>query len=357
MIVFWIAAALLSAATAALIVYYSGREPQTVTVDPAAAVYRRQLDEIDEMASRGLIAEDERSAAHAEAARRLLGAGEAISEAPTSKRVQLAILGAAIVAAIAAMVVYLFIGAPGQPDMPFKARAAQWDKQLDADPSQLDVERLAVVLKGRYAKDGKPETLYYLALMQVQSGQVQLGIHNLRKVAEQAPNQPDVWAKLGEALTLASPDQSVTPEAAVAFNKAIALDPKQVRPRFFLGQARIEAGDKEAGLAQWKALLAELPPGSPEGQAITSEIARVEGGGQRAAGNPQAAMIQQMVSGLAEKLKQNPNDAPGWARLIRSYAVLGDTAKMNAALEEARRIFKDRPSERAAIEAAADKPQ
>ncbi len=35
------------------------------------------------------------------------------------------------------------------------------------------------------------------------------------------------------------------------------------------------------------------------------------------------AMIEGMVSGLAERLKSNPDDVEGWLRLIRSYSVLG----------------------------------
>jgi cytochrome c-type biogenesis protein CcmH len=361
MIAFWVAAALLSAAAIALVVYFAGREPQSARVDPAAAVYRRQLDEIDELADRGLLAEDERKSAHAEAARRLLGAGEMTAEAPPTKGMRLAVIFGGVAAAVAAMGVYMIVGAPGQPDLPFKARAAQWTALAKGDPGQLDPERLAVVLKDMAAqRPNDPLPIYYLAVAELQSGQVQLGIHNLKKAAALAPDQAQIWATLGEALTLAQTDGTVTPEASAAFQKAVQLDPKAVRPRFYLGQAKIEAGDKAGGLAAWKALAAEQPAGAPERKAIETEIARIETGGgaaKPAADNPQAAMIQGMVASLADKLKKDPNDVAGWSRLIRSYAVLGDTAKMNAALEEARRIFKDKPSERAQIESAADKPQ
>lgn len=359
MIVFWIAAALLSAATVALVAYFAGREPQGAGADPSAVVYRRQLDEIDEMAARGLLEEDERKDARAEAGRRLLGAGELVAENAPTRRAKQIIIGASVLSALAAMGVYFLIGAPGRPDMPFKRRAAEWTKMAETDPGQMDAERLAVVLKDVVAKrPNEPQPLYFLALSQLRSGQVQLSIHNLRKVAKMAPDQPEVWGTLGEALTAAQNDGSVPAEAVQAFNKAIALDPKALKPRFFLAKARIDGGDKAGGLADWRTLLAEQQPGSPEAGAIQEEIARVEGGGTRIAkADPQSEMIQGMVAGLAEKLKQNPNDSAGWARLVRSYAVLGDTAKMNAALEEARRIFKDKPSERAAIEAAADKPQ
>jgi cytochrome c-type biogenesis protein CcmH len=50
-----------------------------------------------------------------------------------------------------------------------------------------------------------------------------------------------------------------------------------------------------------------------------------------------------MVARLAARLRQTPDDPAGWARLIRSYAILGDAPKMQAALDQAHKVFKDRP--------------
>ena len=46
-----------------------------------------------------------------------------------------------------------------------------------------------------------------------------------------------------------------------------------------------------------------------------------------------AEMIQGMVGGLVARLKDNPNDLPGWTMLERSYRVLGETAKADEALK------------------------
>jgi cytochrome c-type biogenesis protein CcmH len=46
-----------------------------------------------------------------------------------------------------------------------------------------------------------------------------------------------------------------------------------------------------------------------------------------------------MVVSLAERLATEPNDPEGWARLIRSYVVLGRTGDAAAALARAREIF------------------
>ncbi len=42
-----------------------------------------------------------------------------------------------------------------------------------------------------------------------------------------------------------------------------------------------------------------------------------------------------MVAGLADRLKAQPDDPEGWVRLVRAYAVLGETAKREAALKAA----------------------
>ena len=46
-----------------------------------------------------------------------------------------------------------------------------------------------------------------------------------------------------------------------------------------------------------------------------------------------------MVTRLADKLKQNGDDPDGWARLVRAYGVLGETAQAEAAATEARKAF------------------
>ena len=48
-----------------------------------------------------------------------------------------------------------------------------------------------------------------------------------------------------------------------------------------------------------------------------------------------------MVASLAARLQSQPNDAQGWQRLIRAYAVMGDTAKARQALNHARIALKN----------------
>src|SRR5690606_30872630 len=110
--------------------------------------------------------------------------------------------------------------------------------------------------------------------------------------------------------------------------------------RYHLALAEIQAGRREAGLAAWRALVSELPPGDPRRAALQAEIAAVASGRrpEEAAEAGTEAMIQGMVDGLAARLAEQPVDPAGWARLVRAYAVLGDREAQTAALERARAL-------------------
>lgn len=136
----------------------------------------------------------------------------------------------------------------------------------------------------------------------------------------------------GEALVSAQGGQ-VSDEAAQAFRAALKLDPKEPASRFFLGDALAAHGDKTGALALWNGLLAEAPANSPLHQALVDRIAMLtaQSGG---APDPKA-----MVAMLAARLKENPDDAAGWQRLIRAYVVLGERAEAQDALSTARETF------------------
>ena len=190
------------------------------------------------------------------------------------------------------------------------------------------------------------------------------------------PKTADYWSALGEARVMAgSGDVSV--DAKQAFERALALDPKDPRARYFLGVSLDLSGDHKGAIDAWLALLADTPPGAPWEQdvrrlilavgakekiEVASRLAAVgrpvaSGGAaiataaipgpskqqmQAAAQMPkgqQDAMIQSMVDGLEAKLKANPRNVQGWIMLMRSRTSLGETAKASAAYAAARAAF------------------
>lgn len=352
MIAFWAVAGLLSAAAAGLILQSAARAASHAgSEDPTQALYRRQLSEIDDLAHRGLIAEPERKSAHAEAARRLLSASDAtIQPWIADSGMRRLILLLAALAPVAALGLYLLTGAPGMPDQPLKARVAAWRA---ADPATLTPDQLAAVLRAMVLEHPKdPEGYRYLAIMEGAADNPTGASRALRRAITLAPQRADLWEMLGESLMTESGGE-MTPQAKRAFDEALTRDPKALAARFHLAGAVIAAGDKAKGLAQWRALLAELPAADPRRQGLQAAIDEAEGKAPPAPAPDQMGAIRGMVDSLATRLAAAPDDPEGWVRLVRSYAVLGDTAKRDEALTAARARFAAKPEVLKELDAAA----
>jgi cytochrome c-type biogenesis protein CcmH len=344
MIVFWVAAGVLSAAAAGLILARAARAAaEGETQDPTPILYRRQLAEIDELAERGLMGEAEHKSARAEAARRLLAAADAPKAAwtadPNARRVVLAAVAAA---PAMALLIYLAIGSPGAPDMPFAKRMKAWEA---TNPAELTAPELAAVLKKITAeRPNDPEGFRFLAIAEGAAQDPPEAVRALRRAIKLAPQRGDLWEMLGEAL-MAEAGDKLTDEAKAAFQQAVRREPNAVAARFQLARGRIDGGDKAGGLAEWRTLMAELPGDDPRRAAIAQAIAEQTGQAapQAAPSGGQMEMIRGMVESLAQRLKANPEDPDGWVRLVRAYAVLGDAAKRDAALQTARARYAAKP--------------
>ncbi|WP_037456589.1 tetratricopeptide repeat protein [Sphingobium chlorophenolicum] len=199
-----------------------------------------------------------------------------------------------------------------------------------------------------------------------------------RHATKLAPGNATFWSSLGEAAVMASERDPMPEEAADAFDRAISVDPKDPRARYFLAVRKDLAKDHEGAIRDWLALLGDTPPGAPweadlrrtieqvgkiNGIDVAGRLAAVKpvaphppmGGGmsvaaaaipgpsreqmQAAAQLPkgqQDAMIEGMVSGLEAKLKANPGNVDGWIMLMRSRMTLGETSKAAAAYAAAK---------------------
>lgn len=266
-------------------------------------------------------------------------------------------LGGAAATAVAAIGIAVFRSTdkPPPPPAPFSAPAespgaaiAKLEARLKADPNDTEGWQLlgwAFFETGRYAEAA---TAY-------------------RKATALAPNRAEYWSALGEATALSTSKQEMPKDAADAFRKAIALDPKDPRARYFLGVEKDLAGQHQAALDDWFALLKDTPSGAPweadlrrtieqvaarEKLDIAARLAAVQPAPpipstataaipgptrdqmQAASQLPkgqQDAMVEGMVSGLEAKLRANPENPQGWIMLMRSRMMLGETAKAGAA--------------------------
>jgi len=239
-----------------------------------------------------------------------------------------------------------------------------------SDPGQLEPEKIAAVLEQVAAQRPRdPEPLKHLALARMAGGDATGASQALRRAVALAPDRADLWTGLGETF-VAEAGGEIGTDARRAFGEALKRDPQNISARYHLAKARIADGDAAGGLSDWRALLADLPADDPRRSGFGQEIARVAAQGRlsQPAAQPDGppsegqdadvqGMIQGMVASLAAKLEANPDDADGWIRLVRAYAVLGDTAKRDAALAKAQIRFGDQPKALAALRQAAQTPK
>jgi cytochrome c-type biogenesis protein CcmH len=204
-----------------------------------------------------------------------------------------------------------------------------------------------------------------------ETGDLMRSAQAYRRAAQIEPGNAENWSSLGEALQSASTD--ISPEAKTAFERAIRIDRKDPRARYFLGVQKDLSGQHEAAISDWLALLKDTPAGAPWEADLRRTITQVAGkskidiNGRMPAAQPagqsiataaipgptpeqlaaassippsqQDEMVQGMVTRLADRLKANPKDADGWIRLMRARMVLGEAAAAGAALRTAQAAF------------------
>jgi cytochrome c-type biogenesis protein CcmH len=345
MIAFWATAGVLSAAAAILILFRAARAAaQGSPVDTTSVFYRRQLAEIGDLADRGLLGADERRSAESEAGRRLLAAADQPAEAWTTTSSRAPLLVVAVAAPALAFGLYLKLGAPGAADQPFAGRLAEWTA---SDPRSLSAPEIAAVISSKIKQHpDDPEGYRFLAMAEGASNNPAAAVLAMKRAVRIAPQRADLWEMLGEAEVYQAGD--VTEEAKQAFTETLRRDPANVGARFQLARARIRAGDKAGGLADWRAILAALPADDPRRADLTAAIAEVEGAPAPAAAPQglsadQLTAVRGMVANLANRLAASPDDPAGWVQLVKAYAVLGDAAKRDAALKTARARYAAKP--------------
>lgn len=376
--IFWVLAALLSAAVIALFAWPLLRRREREAGDGAGSgadlsVYRDQLSELEREVARGLLPENEAASARLEIQRRLLAAAATAEEPPRLTRGAahpprdaqgrpLAAAALLLFLPAIAVALYLHIGSPSLPGQPLAGRtmapdgdqqlvnlAALLETKLTADPSDAKAWALLGKIKGELGRYQESADAYARALAR-------------HKANGDAPDA-DLQSLYGEALAAAA-DGQVTPKAKAAFAAALALDPKEPRARFYLALSDAQAGNLDMALKQWVALEADTPAEAPWRPVLENQIestAKQLGRdpaslpGRSAAppapaGGPtaddmakaaamtdqqRAAFIDSMVSGLADRLKAQPGDVDGWLKLANAYDQLGRGNDARAAWREA----------------------
>jgi len=83
---------------------------------------------------------------------------------------------------------------------------------------------------------------------------------------------PELYSAYGDALVQLSAG-AVPPEAEAAFTQALALKPKDIAARYYLGFAYAARGENAKAIESWQSLLADSPPGASYRQELIDKIA------------------------------------------------------------------------------------
>ncbi|MBV8335683.1 MAG: c-type cytochrome biogenesis protein CcmI [Alphaproteobacteria bacterium] len=319
--------------------------------EPVAAVFRRQLSELDSEVAQGRLTADEAAAARTEITRRMLAAADRQGEQPgaaAANRREIPWRVGTVVALTgllpaAAVAVYSAVGNPAAINPSATASAAAHG------PGGHDTAELAAAadqLKARLEQgSGHPEGWALLGRTLATLGRFTEAQDAFARAIALKPDDPELHAELGEMLVLVA-QGAVTPAAEAEFAKA-GNDP---RARYYGAEAALQRGDAATATSALKALLADAPPDAPWREAVEARLAEIspanpQAGAKTTAGptaqdvaaaqamspEDRQAMIRSMVERLAARLAQNPDDREGWARLARAYDVLGEPEKAKEA--------------------------
>tara|TARA_Y100001936_G_scaffold254141_1_gene325591 strand:- start:27610 stop:29025 length:1416 start_codon:yes stop_codon:yes gene_type:complete len=337
-------------------------------------IYKDQLAELERDAARGIITEEAASAARTEIARRLLAADEEAKvettiEEPATGKATAIIVGITIPALT--LSIYALTGSPhlqSQPGVETQAKAKAARKSNEPDLATI-ISELSARVKER-PDDLEGWRLYARALAGIRRFADSVAAYQRATTLD--PKNADLWSQLAEAQVSAA-QGSVTPEARKSLEKALILEPREPRARYYVGLAAHQAGDIKQALKIWLQLEADSVANAPWRKVLGERIANTakQNGvtsialakmrktirksavadsidalapgptaddikaAQEMSAKDRQEMIRGMVQSLAAKMEENPNNAEGWIRLGRSYEVLNEPAKSRDAYGKA----------------------
>lgn len=363
--VFWILAALATGVVILAITWpLAARESEweSAAIDGSQAdiaVYKDQLAEVDADLRRGLLGPEDAEGARIEISRRLLaaaqgdGANEGSVAKPTGERARkLAFAACATLVPITVVGLYLELGAPLMPDLPRSARLAIPTDKL---PATELIARIEARLK-EFPSDGRGwELIAPIYLRQSRFAEAQTAYANAIRVLGETPERLFGLANA----SVGANRGTVTDDAFEVFSKLAEANPGRAQPLFWRAVGLEQRGRMREARSAYSAIL-EKSADAPEVQrasrlrlsrldaaaakasrAPTNENSNIGSAPRPNAGDAQTKLIEQMVSGLDKRLREEGGSVEEWQRLIRSYVVLGRTDDATGVLRRALAAFPD----------------
>lgn len=330
-------AALLALGVIVLLLPLARRKADIAEIDDSD-FFRARLGEIERDLARGVIEQKEADDAKVEASRSLLHAQERRVDGEvniSALRRRVAAIAAIVLVPAITLSLYFQFGSPKLYDRPLADRMAEMRDNNNFAAMIAQVEkRLAEA-----PDDGVGWAT--IAPVYADIGRYADAVKAFENAIQYRGETADLRSGLGEA-RLALANGVVTADARADFDRAIFLDPKNLRALYYRTVAIEQDGKKDEAVVSYRALLDMLEADSEAASLVKRRLAALEGENLQKDFAPdadQAAMIRSMVERLDQRLTADGSDVEGWARLMRAYQVMGENDKAKAALERARQAL------------------
>lgn len=354
-------------------------------------LFREQIRELDREVANGTISSEDASVTRAEIERRTLAAARGqrqVSMTGLSDRGRAFCIAIAVGwVAVGSALLYSSIGRPDlltNSETAFVAGSDSAATVTDNVQPLGDVNEMITRLADRLAREpGDLAGWQMLGWSYFKVGRYAEAADAYARAVSLAPKNGELLSLQAEALVNLN-GGSVSEAALALVEKSLELEPSNPRATYFKGVSLDEAGDTAAAVDLWltmldnssseavwlpdlkthireRALAAGIDLGA-RAEALRPSDPAPEMSGPTEADIAAAAemtpdarqeMVMGMVSGLAESLKQQPDNLEGWQRLIRSYAVLGNRSAADAAFADAMEAFRDQPEARSQLQSIA----
>ncbi|HZX81506.1 MAG TPA: tetratricopeptide repeat protein, partial [Lysobacter sp.] len=159
-------------------------------------------------------------------------------------------VGGALAGAMLVVVsaLYLLVGTPAS----LQAEKLRAPDTLAGAMQQLEAELAN--------KPDQPEGWRLLADAYRAQGRLAESARAFEQAVRYAPNDADLLAQAAEARAFAAEGRRFDDAAVALLRRALAVDPRHQRSRWFLGVAQRQAGNAAEAAATWQSLLADVEP-------------------------------------------------------------------------------------------------
>ena len=345
------------------------------------AIYRDQLAEVDRDLARGVLDATEAERTRTEISRRLLAADASARAAATDAPKQtnrVVVVAVAIAIGGAAVGLYTQLGAPGYDDVPRDLRLAAGEErrqnrigQLEAETQapisdnleQFDPQTRELILNRRAATFERPNDLAawdVLAQTEAAIGQY----HRATRAAEKIIAIKGVDTEIHDMVLLvdlmvAGTRGYVSPEAETIAFTILRQEPENVVGQLYIGLMYAQNDRPDHAFSLWRQVIENSPADTLHWNLAASQIGQVAAqigidyalpdqrgptaddlaAAENMSPEDRQAMIQGMVTSLADRLSTEGGPPQDWARLITSLVAIDQPEAAATVLSEAEGIF------------------